>query len=92
MTQSKMKNSKSGHIQTLYAIAIVSIIASLAQPFVIKASAKHYAEKRYGDRVAPLTVEEKAEWYHDMGIAPGALPDIGEYQHFRNNCKNNVFF
>lgn len=91
-----MENRKAGHIDSLLAIALVGIVSGIAvtqsYSYRVRTQAPRYAIERYGDRVAPLTAIEEAEWYYDMGVEEGKTPDFYQLEHFRNNCKDKVFF
>tara|TARA_Y100000310_G_C20477450_1_gene713080 strand:- start:348 stop:632 length:285 start_codon:yes stop_codon:yes gene_type:complete len=59
-------------------IAIAGIVTALVLPSIegcIKRNlydqAKPYAIQTFGDKVAPLTPEEKKEWFEYMGVKEG---------------------
>jgi hypothetical protein len=86
-----------GYVGCLALTALLGIVAGLTVPSVdmflrTPKVAERYAIKRYGDHVAPFTVEERAEWHKDMHVEYGKKPTLDQLYHFRENCHNNVFF
>lgn len=81
----------------LFALVVVGgVLASIVAPFIrynrADRLAQYYAEKRYGDHVAPLTSQEREEWYQELRIPPGQEPSVEQKEHFWRACENNVLF
>jgi hypothetical protein len=64
----------------------------LIEGCVVPRRAQAYAEKRYGDHKAPLTQEEKDEWFYEMGVKSGEKPNIHMLKHYNHKCRYHVFF
>jgi len=49
---------------------------------VVYTKAEAVAIQKYGDRKAPLSEEEKDEWFSDMGVEKGRKPTIPKLRRF----------
>jgi hypothetical protein len=64
-----------GHSELLAPVALLSLAISIALPSCSRArylsllnQAQQIAVREYGDKKAPLTMEEKHQFYRDLGV------------------------